>query len=69
MTDWLRGAINELAASPDLAQVLDYVTDGGLLVGRMAAIGDVVEYLRQVGRRSQLDYGFAQPVGLSLIHI
>jgi DNA-binding transcriptional MocR family regulator len=29
MADWLRRAITELASSPDLDQVLDYVTDGG----------------------------------------
>ncbi len=29
----------------------------------MAAIGDIVEHLRQAGRRGQLVYGSAQPVG------
>lgn len=29
MTDWLRGAIEELAGAPKLGEILDYVIDGG----------------------------------------
>ncbi len=45
MTDWLRGAINELAASPDLAQVLDYVTDGGHATHKQAGAAWIQRWL------------------------
>lgn len=45
MTDWLRGAINELAASPGLAQVLDYVTEGGHATHKQAGASWIQRWL------------------------
>lgn len=36
MSDWLRGAIEELAQAPELGSILDYVTDGGHSVHKEA---------------------------------
>ncbi|BBH48323.1 PLP-dependent aminotransferase family protein [Pseudomonas sp. KU43P] len=45
MTDWLRGAITELAASPDLVQVLDYVTEGGHTTHKQAGAAWIQRWL------------------------
>ena len=45
MTDWLRGAINELAEAPDLAQVLDYVTEGGHATHKQAGAAWIRRWL------------------------
>ncbi|MDZ3995158.1 PLP-dependent aminotransferase family protein [Pseudomonas sp. Teo4] len=43
--DWLRSAINELAESPDLAQVLDYVTEGGHATHKQAGAAWIQRWL------------------------
>ncbi|AVD81354.1 PLP-dependent aminotransferase family protein [Pseudomonas sp. SWI6] len=45
MADWLRGAINALADAPDLAQVLDYVTEGGHATHKQAGAAWIQRWL------------------------